>query len=282
MSLLNITAYKFVRLSPEELLDLKVELKENAKLLGIRGTILLSEEGINMSLAGQAEAIEKYIQYVTFQQKFEDMPIKKSFSNDYPYRRMIVRIKKEIIKMNCPEISPERETAPHLSPAEFKRWYQENKDMIVLDTRNDYEIAIGTFRNAVDLNIHNFHEFPKAIEKLPDGAKQKPIVTFCTGGVRCEKAAQYMRDQGFEEVYQLDGGILNYFTEVGADYYDGECFVFDMRITVDPKLQETSTTQCLSCRMPVKRDLEACSHCGSKHLHPKADDAHNRNPEKSR
>lgn len=286
MSLLNITAYKFVQIKPDELLDLKIELKENAKLLGIRGTILLSEEGINMSLAGETDAIEKYIQYLSFQKKFSDIPIKRSYSNDYPYRRMIVRIKKEIIKMNCPEISPETETAPHLSPAEFKRWYQDNKEMIVLDTRNDYEIAIGAFQGAVDLKIHNFHEFPKAIEKLPEDAKKKTIVTYCTGGVRCEKAAQYMRDQGFEDVYQLDGGILNYFTEVGADYYDGECFVFDMRITVDPKLHETTTTQCLSCRMPVKGGQETCSHCGSQHfssplpiLDPKADDAHQRNAE---
>lgn len=149
--------------------------------------------------------------------------------------------------------------------------------MIVLDTRNDYEVDVGTFQDAVNLHIHNFHEFPKAIEDLPEEAKNKPIVTFCTGGVRCEKAAQYMLNQGFKEVYQLDGGILNYFAECGADYYEGECFVFDKRITVDPKLQETKTTQCLSCRMPVRAPLETCGHCGSSHLHPKPYYAHEAN-----
>ncbi len=279
MSLLNITAYKFVHLTKEELLNLKVELKENALHLGIKGSILLGEEGINLSLAGEPAAVQKYMQYLSFQKKFEDMPFKQSYSVDYPYRRMLVKIKSEIIKMNCPEISPAKETAPHLSPAEFKRWYEENKEMIVLDTRNDYEMASGTFRNAIGLDIHNFHEFPKALNKLPPEAKQKPVVTFCTGGVRCEKAAQYMRDQGFKEVYQLDGGILNYFAECGADFYDGECFVFDKRITVDPKLQESSTSQCLSCRMTVPQHLAACAYCGSEDLHPKADDAHNRNAE---
>jgi UPF0176 protein len=271
MSFLNITAYKFVSLASEELPNLKIELKANGELLGVRGTILLSEEGINLSLAGTTESIEKYTQYLSFQKPFSDLIYKESYSHDYPFTRMIVRIKKEIIKMNCPEIEPAKKTAPHLSPAEFKKWYEENKDMIVLDTRNDYEIEAGTFRNALNLQIHNFHEFPEAIKKLPGETKKKTIVTVCTGGVRCEKAAQLMLNEGFEEVYQLDGGILNYFAELGGDYYDGECFVFDKRITVDPKLQESSTTQCMSCRMPVTREYQACPHCSSTVLHPKAD-----------
>ena len=165
----------------------------------------------------------------------------------------------------------QQKTGQHLSAHEFKRWYDENKDMIVLDTRNDYEVALGTFKNAMDLNIETFRAFPDAVQELSDEIKDKPVVTFCTGGIRCEKASQYMINQGFKEVYQLDGGILKYFEECGGEHYDGECFVFDKRVSLDSSLSETAVTQCYAAtRMPLTVDLQKdngeCAHCGGNAL----------------
>jgi predicted sulfurtransferase len=172
-----------------------------------------------------------------------------------------VRLKKEIISMGCPEIEPEKQTAPHLEPVDFKQWYDEGKDMIVLDTRNDYEIRLGTFEAAMDLGIDHFRQFPEAIKKLPESFKKKPVVTFCTGGIRCEKAAELMKREGFEQVYQLNGGIINYFEQCGGDHYEGECFVFDKRVALDPALQETQAVQCYKCREPLT--IDQLQECGS-------------------
>lgn len=267
MTMLNITAYKFISLTEAQLTEYRPILKQLGSDLEIRGSILLSSEGINLSLAGSEASIQKYIDYLNQHEKFNGMEFKTSFSNDYPFSRMIVRIKEEIIKMEISEIKPEQKTAPHLPAKQFKEWYEKQKDMIVIDTRNVYEVAVGTFKNAINLDIKNFHEFPEAIKNLPEEIKKKPIVTFCTGGVRCEKAAQYMLDQGFSEVYQLDGGIIKYFHECGDAFWQGECFVFDKRITISPTLNETETTQCLGCRLPIKAVEKtadgSCPHCQS-------------------
>ena len=268
MSFINISNYKFVSIPEAELPELRAMLKEKVFALGLKGTILLSTEGINQFLSGTREAIDSYKKIMDSHPYFGVMSYKESPSEAQPFTRMLVRLKKEIISMGCPEIRPEQETAPHLAPEDFKRWYEEGKDMLVLDTRNDYEIRLGTFESAIDLDIKSFRDFPNAIQQLPEEFKNKPIVTFCTGGVRCEKAAQLMLNQGFKEVYQLDGGILNYFEHCGGDHYEGECFVFDKRVAVDSGLQETKTIQCYACRNPLSlAEQEAaggkCSYCGA-------------------
>lgn len=264
MQFINTSAYKFVTLPEAQFTVLREQLKEKADALALKGTILLSAEGINSFLSGTREAIDEYKDFLDSYDVFEGMHYKESESDHQPFSRMLVRLKKEIISMGKPEIEPEKKKAPYIKPEEFKRWYESKKDMIVLDTRNDYEVEIGTFHDALDLNIETFRDFPNAVTMLPDDVKKKPVVTFCTGGIRCEKAAQYMFDHGFEEVYQLDGGILNYFEQCGGDYWDGECFVFDKRVAVDPKLQETTTKQCYSCRGVLTPEMQdkPCPECG--------------------
>jgi len=268
MQFVNISNYKFVSLPEAELLELRAYLKEQTVELGLKGTILLSTEGINQFLAGTREAIDAYKKIMEANPYFGELSYKESLSAEQPFTRMLVRLKKEIISMGCPEIQPEVEAAPHLDPQELKRWYDENKDMVILDTRNDYEIRLGTFENAVDLNIKSFRDFPEIIKTLPEAMKNKPVVTFCTGGVRCEKAAQLLINNGFKEVYQLEGGILNYFEQCGGEHYQGECFVFDKRVAVDSKLAETKTVQCYACRNPLNHEEQEkaqgiCPYCGS-------------------
>lgn len=262
--IINIAAYRFVSLTEEERKDFRIQFKTKTVALDLKGTILLSLEGINLFMSGTRENIDAFIEYLNAFKQFEKMTYKESVSDDQPFSRMLVRLKKEIISMGHCEIKPEQKKAPYISPQELKKWYDEKRDMLVLDTRNDYEVALGTFDHAEDLNIETFRDFPNAIELLPEELKEKPIVTFCTGGIRCEKAAQYMLNKGFKNVYQLDGGILNYFEKVGADHYHGECFVFDKRVAVDPSLKETQTTQCYACRgvLTVKdQETPACPHC---------------------
>ncbi len=265
MNIVNIAGYKFISMSEEEIKKLRPILKDKALEYQLKGTIILSMEGIKVELAGTRECIEHYKSYLENWQKFTGIAYKESISDHQPFSCMLVRLKKEIISMGRPEIQPGQKTAPHLSPEEFKKWYEQGRDMIVLDTRNDYEIELGTFENAIDLNLETFRAFPDVVEMLPDEMKEKPVIAFCTGGIRCEKAAEFMLDKGFKEVYQLEGGILNYFKQCGGDHYTGECFVFDKRVALDANLQETNTMQCFKCRNPVSvknqnLNLE-CPHC---------------------
>lgn len=259
MQILNIAGYKFVSLS--ELQELRANLLEKCQALELKGTILLSPEGINLSLAGSVAKIEQFKELIENDERFADLTYRESLSDFVPFKRMKVKLKKEIITMRHPEVQPESGRAPDISPQEFKRWMDENRDIVVLDTRNDYEVRFGTFDKAVNLHIDDFCEFPEAAESI---TRDKPIVMFCTGGVRCEKAAIHLKNAGFSEVYQLDGGILNYFAEVGGAHYDGECFVFDERVSVDPELKTTGTVQCLVCYGPVKQSAISCESCQTK------------------
>ncbi len=263
--ILNIAAYRFVHLSMDDLPTLRGRLKDKANQYQLKGTILLSEEGINLFLAGLADNVEKFQAVLNGITSFKDLTYKNSWSKEQPFTRMLVRLKKEIISMGCEEVQPEKHTAPYISPEDFKEWYDKNKDMVVLDTRNDYEMRLGTFKNAVDLNLDHFRQFPQAIKQLSKEAKNKPVVTFCTGGIRCEKAAELLLSEGFNEVYQLDGGILNYFEQCGGDHYDGDCFVFDKRVAVDAQLKETEALLCFSCREPLAitdcTDDYVCKYC---------------------
>jgi UPF0176 protein len=254
MKYLNISCYKFVDLSALDLPLLQIQLKEKAQSLSLKGTILLSHEGINFFLAAPAEDIYTFTNYLSKMPEFADLWLKESYSDGAPFDRLRVRIKEEIIAMRTPGIEPGKMTAPYVTPAELKEWYDDNKDMVILDTRNDYEYKMGTFDDAILLDIETFRQFPQAVSELPDDLKKKTIVTFCTGGIRCEKAAAHMLNQGFENVYQLEGGILNYFEQMGGAHYQGDCFVFDERVAVDANLQQLESTHA-DINPPKSRNL---------------------------
>jgi len=208
-------------------------------------------EGINLFVAGGSAEIDLLLAELRSIQGLEGLAVKTSESDHQPFSRMLVRIKKEIIAFGVDGINPARRTSPKLPPATLKQWLDEGRRITLLDTRNDYEIKLGTFRGALPAGIDHFRDFPQAVERFPESLKDEPIVMFCTGGIRCEKAGPYMEREGFREIYQLDGGILKYFEECGGAHYDGECFVFDQRVGVDPALRETETMQCFKCLSPL-------------------------------
>ncbi len=229
MKILNIAAYKFISFDESSLVTLQSRCRQKAAELAIKGTILLSTEGINLMLAGEPRNIAPFKQFLKEETPVGELTYKESFSDNFPFLRLFVRVKLEIISMGCPEIKPAEKTAPYLSPEMLRQWYRDKKEMIVLDVRNDYEVEAGHFTTALDLNLQTFREFPDALDQLSENIKIKPIVTYCTGGIRCEKAAALMLARGFQEVYQLDGGILNYLERCGDEFYAGDCFVFDNR-----------------------------------------------------
>jgi UPF0176 protein len=249
MPIVNIAAYKFLPLSA--LRERRARLLAQCKAWDLKGTILLSPEGINLFVAGPAEKIDLLLSELRSWPGLQDLQAKVSENELRPFRRMLVRIKKEIIAFGVEGINPAQRTSPKLAPQELKRWLDEGRPITLLDTRNEYEVKLGTFKNAQRLGIHHFREFPEAVEKLPAEMKEQPIVMFCTGGIRCEKAGPFMERQGFKAVFQLDGGILKYFEECGGAHYEGECFVFDQRVGLDPSLHETESAQCFNCRTPL-------------------------------
>lgn len=235
---LNISAYKFVSLPEASLPQLQQDLRELSIQLSIKGSVLLSVEGINLFMAGSRPQMEDFMKQLSSYSAFADMEFKRSTSDHLPFKRLRIRIKKEIIAMNQPQIHPEQKTGAYLEPAALKAWQEKHPDFLFLDTRNDYEFALGSFENALQLNIQNFNEFPAALANLPESYKDTPILTFCTGGIRCEKASAYMLEQGFKQVWQLKGGILNYFQQCGSEQYHGDCFVFDERHALNSDLKE--------------------------------------------
>jgi UPF0176 protein len=264
----NISTYRFAELT--ELKDLREELIAFCKARELKGTILLSSEGINMFVAGAADVIELLLEKLRKIPGLEGLEPKVSISDKQPFNRMLVRIKREIISFGMEGIRPANYTSPKIAAAELKRWLDEGRPITLLDTRNDYEVQLGTFKGAVIPHINTFREFPEAVRKLPEELKDQPVVMFCTGGIRCEKAGPFMEQEGFRNIYQLDGGILKYFEEVGGDHYDGECFVFDQRVGVDPGLRETDYAICFACQTPLNaadqqdpRHVEgvSCPHC---------------------
>ena len=248
-NIVNISAYKFVEL--DNLEKLKEYFLMICKRIGLLGTILLSEEGINVMAAGTQLQIDAFEAGLKQNKKFSDMEFKFSYSQKSPFKRMRVRIKSEIITMGVKSVDRVVKTGRHIKPAEFKQWLDEGKDITVLDTRNDYEVEFGTFKNAIDLNIANFQEFPAVVDRLDESLKGKPLVMFCTGGVRCEKASILMEEKGFKEVYQIEGGILKYFERCGGAHWSGDCFVFDERVALDFDLKPTGAAQCYVCGEPV-------------------------------
>ncbi len=240
MSVVNISCYKFVALADRE--ALKADLAARCLGLRLKGTILHAPEGINVFLAGARAAIDAMVAHLRSDPRFADLQPKESLSAEPPFKRMRVRLKKEIITMKHPLIRPEAGRAPSVAAATLKRWLDrgcddEGRPLVMLDTRNDYEVAAGTFEHAVDYGIGVFSEFPPRLAEHRADYAGKTVVSFCTGGIRCEKAAIHMKAVGIEHVYQLEGGILKYFEEVGGAHYRGDCFVFDERETVGADLQ---------------------------------------------
>ena len=259
----NISGYKFIPL--EHLEDLKKQFIQQSEALNLKGTILLGDEGINLYVAGEPNAIDNFVKQLKSDPRFSDMYFKYSDSQFNPFQRLVVKIRDEIVTMGQSDIHPTEGTAPSIAPQKLKQWLDEEKDFTLLDVRNDYEYHLGAFEKAVDLNIPVFRDFPEAVNEL-DEEKSKPLVMYCTGGIRCEKAALLLQKRGFKDVYQLEGGILNYFAQVGGDHYRGECFVFDDRITVDTDLKETETRLCKYCQTPLtQRDHHQlqCTKCQS-------------------
>lgn len=247
--IINIAAYRFLPMS--DLKPLRERLQAQCKEWGLKGSILLSPEGINLFVAGAPDKIDRLLAQLRSLPGLETLQAKVSATDHQPFRRMLVRIKKEIIAFGVAGIDPARRTSPKLAPRELKRWLDEGRSITLLDTRNDYEVKLGTFRNALPIGIDQFRDFPRAVGRLAPELKQQPIVMFCTGGIRCEKAGPFMEREGFRNVYQLEGGILKYFEECGGEHYDGECFVFDGRVGVDAGLQETGSCQCFNCQSPL-------------------------------
>ncbi len=238
---LNISTYRFCELSNLE--TLREQLLEQCLQKELKGTILLAPEGINMFLAGTEGHIRDFFAWLNQFPELTDIITKDSWSDYQPFKKMLVKVKDEIIRMNHPTIQAHKKRAPSVSAKKLKEWLSQGcdddgKPIVLLDTRNAFEVEYGTFTNAMHFNIEKFSDFPQALSQEMTQLKDKTVVSFCTGGIRCEKANLFMQEVGLDNTVQLDGGILKYFEEVGHDFYEGGCFVFDDRIALDPELAE--------------------------------------------
>jgi UPF0176 protein len=238
--ILNISTYKFVTL--QDLPALQPKILAQCRAQNLKGTILLAEEGINMFLAGQESEIHAFFDWLRQDPRFANIVTKDSWSEQQPFKKMIVRIKREIIRMDHPTIRPDHaERSPYVSAETLKHWLDQGHDdqgkpVVLLDTRNAFEVRYGTFDTAIDYNISKFSELPDVLKQHQNELQDKTVVSFCTGGIRCEKVGILMQEIGIKNSYQLDGGILKYFEIVGNAHYHGSCFVFDEREALDPGL----------------------------------------------
>ena len=264
----NVAGYRFVDLTDRD--ALRKPFQDICKKNDLKGTILLSYEGLNFFLAGTQSSIDKFLEFLEEDSRFSNIHLKYSYTEYQPFNRMNVRLKNEIISLGLDHVKPAERTGEEITPTEFKKWLDEGREVAIIDTRNDYEIRLGTFENALDLNIKSFRAFPKAVESLPESMKDTPVVMFCTGGIRCEKASVVMMDAGFSNVKQLKGGILGYFEEIGGEHWDGDCFVFDHRVALSAELEQADVVQCFACRQPLTLEEQespeyvievSCPHC---------------------
>lgn len=238
--ILNISAYLFVPLT--DTLALRESIRSQASGLALKGTVLLAEEGINLFLAGEPAKLRAFVAWLHEDPRFAALTPKESWSDSVPFGKLLVKVKREIIRMNHATVRPEAGRAPAVSAQMLARWLDAGHDddgrpVVTLDTRNAFEICHGRFHDAIDWHISKFSEFPAQVLAHKDELRGKRVVSYCTGGIRCEKAAIFMAEAGVEHVVQLDGGILKYFEEVGGRHYDGDCFVFDEREALDPSLR---------------------------------------------
>jgi UPF0176 protein len=254
----RVTAlYRFTPL--QNIADLRAPLLSLCNKFGVKGTILLAREGINGTIAGAADAIDCVLGHIRTFPGCDDLPVKNAEAATMPFHRMKVRIKREIVTMGQPDIDPLKEVGHYVAPEDWNALIEE-EDTILIDTRNDYEVAIGTFANAINPEMQSFRDFPLWFRaeraKLLDGRKKPKIAMFCTGGIRCEKATAFAKAEGLDEVYHLDGGILKYLETVPAEKsrWQGECFVFDQRVSVTHGLGVGTHQLCHACRMPISQE----------------------------
>ena len=249
----------------------------------IKGTLLLANEGINGTVAGSEKSILELLEYLKndplFEGNFKDLGHKESWSDKHPFYRMKVKLKKEIVTLGVPGVSPTKMVGQYVKPQDWNKIISD-PEVVLIDTRNDYEYAIGTFKNAINPKTTTFREFPEYVKTNFDPKKHKKIAMFCTGGIRCEKASSYMVSEGFTEVYHLEGGILKYLEEVKPEesLWQGECFVFDQRVAIKNGLEVGNYDQCYACRYPLsKEDMQndkyvpgiSCVHCFNIHTQKK-------------
>jgi UPF0176 protein len=243
MSILNLSAYKFIELN--DLPALREQLFDEAQRCGLKGTVLLAQEGVNLFLAGPEAGARDWLASLQSDPRFADLAPKESFSEALPFKRLLVKVKREIIRMNQPAVRPAAGRAPAVDAATLVRWLEQGHDdngrpVVMLDTRNGFEVDEGAFEGAIDWRLAKFSDFPAALAEHRRELDGKTVVSYCTGGIRCEKAALVMQDAGLDSVYQLEGGILKYFEQTTAPFWRGGCFVFDERIALDPSLQPVS------------------------------------------
>jgi UPF0176 protein len=242
---------------------------------GVKGTLLLASEGINGTIAGSREGIDAVLAWLRADPRLASLDCKESFDDEIPFYRTKVKLKKEIVTMGVEGIDPLRKVGTHVDPQDWNALISQ-PDVLLIDTRNDYEVEIGTFKGAVNPHTTSFREFPDYVRQNLDPARHRKVAMFCTGGIRCEKSTAYLKEQGFDEVYHLKGGILQYLEDVpeAESMWEGECFVFDNRVAVNHRLHKGSYDQCHACRLPITAEDMAsplfekgvsCPHCHGKH-----------------
>lgn len=264
--------YKFVELPDYQ--RLRQPLFDVMDSNQVRGTLLLAREGINGTIAGSRFAVDTVVNWLKSDPRLAEIDCKESFTNIPPFNRTKVKLKNEIVTMGIEGIDPKQVVGTYVAPKDWNSLISD-PEVLLIDTRNDYEYQVGTFKNAINPNTESFREFPQYVKDHLDPAKHKKVAMFCTGGIRCEKSTAYLKEQGFEEVYHLKGGILKYLEEVPEQetLWQGECFVFDERVTVNLKLEKGGYDQCNACRMPITDADKAsdtyekgvnCPHCYAK------------------
>lgn len=253
--------------------DKQEPLRQRCLELGIRGTLLLAEEGINGTISGSREGIDAILAFIRSDERLAALDHKESFTDSHPFRRMKVKLKREIVTLGVPGVDPNRLVGTYVEPEDWNALISD-PDVVVIDTRNDYEVALGTFRHAVDPKTQSFREFPEFVREHYDPTRHRKVAMFCTGGIRCEKASSFMLGEGYPEVYHLKGGILKYLEKVKPEesLWEGECFVFDHRVGVTHGLAEGDSEMCFGCGHPVtpaERDLPdyeegvSCQYCAA-------------------
>ncbi len=245
--------YKFVTL--ENFAQLKAPLHNIMQANEVYGTLLLAQEGINGTIAGSRLGIDKVLAHLKSDTRLSNLSHKESYTNEQPFKRCKVKLKKEIVTMGIEGIDPKQVVGTYVKPKDWNNLISD-PEVLLVDTRNEYEIEIGTFKNAINPKTETFREFPQYVKENLDPSKHKKVAMFCTGGIRCEKSTAYLKEQGFEEVYHLEGGILKYLEEVPQEntLWQGDCFVFDDRVAVDHALEKGKYDQCHACRMPITNE----------------------------
>jgi UPF0176 protein len=269
MSCVVAALYRFAPIADSE--SFRDAVESTMESLSVRGTILVAAEGINGTVSGSRQGIDGLLAFLRSQPGFESIEHKESYTDECPFLRTKVRLKKEIVTLGIDGVDPNRTVGTYVDPTEWNDLIS-REDVILIDTRNDYEVQVGTFKGAINPVTQSFREFPEYVRSHLDAAAKPKVAMFCTGGIRCEKATSWLKDEGFDEVYHLKGGILNYLEKVDAkeSLWEGECFVFDGRVTVDHNLDPGHYDACRACRMPISEEDKAspkfeegvsCPHC---------------------